>query len=395
MKSNTRSAQRKSQHFSGYGTSIDTAEQTLIAAELHIARLRAIQMDALETLDRAQVATGDGARTFSEWVAARTDVSLETARDLVRTMRRTSERTHLRRVAHEADTSFDRLVAAARIVDTGDPDPLFRHFDIAGVVREAARRERVTAAREARTSDDQHLIIQPSLDESWWRIWGGLDGATGAAVDEALTRIADTLPTDDPQMPGDSAWRRAMALGIICVSDDPLPTQVTVFVDADTAAGTGAEAGVYLEAGPRVGKEALEALLCDSTTRVIAISELGEPMRYGRSSRSIPPTLRQAIIHRDGNRCAIDGCDSRNRLQVHHIIPWSQGGPTDPENLLTVCWYHHQVAIHRHDLTPYRHPTHGRWRLGSGTRGPPGGPTEHSLPRRDRPPTSTNPQKRL
>jgi hypothetical protein len=374
MESNTRSLLRSARESTGHGSleiSIDAAEQTLITAELHIARLRAIQMDAIEMLDKAQVATADGARTLSEWVAARTDVSLDTARDLVRTTRRTAERPHLRHFGHDADTSFDRLAAAARVLDSGDPDPLFRHFDIAGLIREAARRERLTAKREARTSDDQHLIIQPSLDESWWKVWGGLDGPTGAAVDQALSRIAETLPTDDPQMPADSAWRRAIALGIICVSDDPLPTQVTVFVDADTAAGTGAEAGVYLEAGPRVGKQALEALLCDSTTRVIAVSESGEPMRYGRASRKIPPSLRQAIIRRDGNRCAIDGCDSRNRLQVHHIIPWSQGGSTDPENLLSVCWYHHQVAIHRHDLVPYRHPTHGRWRLQPLERPPP------------------------
>lgn len=355
--------------------SVDAAEQTLITAERHIARLRAIQMEALEVVDVAQVATSDGARDLSEWVAARADVSVETARSLVRTMRRTAERPELRSPALEADTTFDRLAAAARIAPSGDPDPFFAHLDIAGVVREGARRERLGADTEARTSDDQHLIIQPSLDESWWRIWGGLDGATGAAVDSALARIADQLPDDDPHMPTDPAWRRAIALGIICVSDEPFPTHVTVFVDADEAAGSAGEAGVYLEAGPRVGKRALEGLLCDATLEVVAVFGQGQPMRYGRQTRSIPPSLRRAIIHRDGNRCAIDGCRSRNRLQVHHIIPWSQGGPTDPENLLTVCWYHHQVAIHRHNLSPYRHPAHGRWRLGSGSRDPPGGPT--------------------
>jgi hypothetical protein len=351
--------------------SVDAAEQTLITAERHIARLRAIQMEALEVVDVAQVATSDGARDLSEWVAARADVSVETARTLVRTMRRTAERPELRKPALEAGTTFDRLAAAARIAPTGDPDPFFAHLDIAGVVREGARRERINTETGTRNSDDQHLIIQPSLDESWWRIWGGLDGATGAAVDSALARMADQLPDDDPNMPSDSAWRRAIALGIICTSDDPLPTQVTVFVDADEAAGSTGEAGVYLEAGPRVGKQALEGLLCDATLEVVAVSGQGQPMRYGRQTRSIPPSLRRAIIHLDGNRCAIDGCRSRNRLQVHHIIPWSRGGPTDPENLLTVCWYHHQVAIHRHGLSPYRHPTHGRWRLGSATRGPP------------------------
>lgn len=58
-------------------------------------------------------------------------------------------------------------------------------------------------------------------------------------------------------------------------------------------------------------------------------------MTYGRQMRTIPPALRRVILHRDGNRCAADGCDSRNRLQIHHIIPWSEDGPTDPDNLIT------------------------------------------------------------
>ncbi len=352
--------------------SIDAAEQTLMNAELHIARLRSIQLDALEVLDRAQVATGDGAKSLAEWVAARADVGLDTARSLVRTMRRTAERPTLRQFGHAASVTFDRIEAAARVIPRHDPDPLFTHLDIAGLIRVAARRERIDTEREARTSDDQFLILQPSLDQSWFRIWGGLDGTTGALVDEALTAAADSLPTDDPGAPKDSGWRRAMALAVICVSDQPEPTKVSVFVDAADVTGSMGESGVYLEAGPGVGRRALESLLCDSNTELIVSTDDGIPMKYGRGSRTIPPSLRRAIIHRDNNRCALDGCDSRNRLQVHHIIPWSRGGSTDPDNLLTVCWYHHHVAIHHHDLEPYRHPEHGRWRLRPSVRPPPG-----------------------
>ncbi len=370
MESNTSSLTREARPAETFAT-IDVAERTLVTAELHIAKLRTIQMEALEAIDRAQVASGDGARSLSEWVAARADVSLDTAKSLVRTMRRTGERPELRSLGHELESTFDRIEASSGVLPSGDPDPTFRHLDIAGVVREAARRHRISAAKETRTSDDQYLILQPSLDLSWWSVWGGLDGATGAIIDEALTKQSDALPTDDPHMPVASAWRRATALALICSSNDAIPTQVTVFVDADTATGSTGEAGVYLQAGPRVGRQALEALLCDSTTEVIAVSQQGEPMRYGRGSRSIPPPLRRAIIRRDGNRCSIDGCDSRNRLQVHHIIPWSKGGPTDPENLISVCWYHHHIAIHQHKLTPYRQPTHGRWRLRPSVRPPP------------------------
>lgn len=48
-------------------------------------------------------------------------------------------------------------------------------------------------ARKHRMAADQFLVLQPSLDESWWKIWGGLDGPAGAAVDQALTVRADEL----------------------------------------------------------------------------------------------------------------------------------------------------------------------------------------------------------
>jgi hypothetical protein len=44
--------------------------------------------------------------------------------------------------------------------------------------------------------------------------------------------------------------------------------------------------------------------------------------------------------------CSIEGCRSRYRLQIHHICPRSRGGSQHPDNLTTLCWYHHHVAIH-------------------------------------------------
>jgi len=108
-----------------------------------------------------------------------------------------------------------------------------------------------------------------------------------------------------------------------------------------------------LEAGPKVGVQALEAVLCDSIAEVTVISEAGIPMTYGRKARNIPPALRRATLARNGGRCEVFGCDSRYRVEVHNKIPWSEGGPTDPDNLVAVCWFHHQVATHQRGFTLY------------------------------------------
>lgn len=274
------------------GLSVDALEQILIAEEREITRHRAIQIAALQVIDQAQVATADGARNLTEWVAGRLDIGIDSAQALVRTTRRTEQRPELRRAMANGTATFDRVEAASRI-DDRDPDPLFLHLEVNGVHREAAIRARKTAAEERRTIEDSHLVLQPSLDRSWYKIWGGVDGMLGVIVDGTLTEIADKLPVD-PDLP---------------------------------------------------------------------------QSHYGNSSRSIPPALRRAIIHRDRNGCVIDG--SRARLQVHHIVPRSEGGPTEPENLITLCWFHHHVAIHRLGLVLYRHPEHGRWRLRPATRPPP------------------------
>jgi hypothetical protein len=258
--------------------------------------------------------------------------------------------------------------ALSRIpVDVG----LCEHTDISGVRREAALRARITSEAEQRSSDDRFLILQPSLDESWWRLWGGLDGYSGAIVDKALTEAADQLPDLPDGSRGTDAWRQATTLVELCISDDPPPAQITVFVDAQHAVATDGQAGVVLEAGPHVGRETLQAILCDAITEITAQSEGGIPMSYGRQKRTIPPALRRAILHRDHNQCRADACNSRNRLQIHHITPWSQGGPTEPSNLITLCWYHHHIVIHQWGYTIYPHPDHGRIRFKRPERAPP------------------------
>jgi hypothetical protein len=126
---------------------------------------------------------------------------------------------------------------------------------------------------------------------------------------------------------------------------------LTVFVDAHDAAATNGEAGVVVAAGPRVGPDTVEAILCDGIIEVTGRTEDGTPVNMGRRSRTIPPRLRRFILARDGAVCTIEGCISRYRLQPHHITPWSKGGATDVENLTTLCWFHHHVVIHGRGYT--------------------------------------------
>jgi hypothetical protein len=70
-------------------------------------------------------------------------------------------------------------------------------MDVAGVRRAASMRARMSAEDEYRTASEQFLVLQPSLDESWWKGWFGFDGATGALVNKTLReqKISPSSPT--------------------------------------------------------------------------------------------------------------------------------------------------------------------------------------------------------
>lgn len=357
--------------------SVDQLEQQLIADESLVGAIRSRQMDCLEELDRRQVATGDGYPSFAAWTAARLDVSLETGRTLVRTMRNTAERPQLRDGLSEG-VSFDRVAAVSRI--PGEVGFL-EHLDIGGVDAEAAKRV-ATNSSWFPSGEHRYLVIQPSLGEGWWKFWGGMESTSGALVDAVLRSGADALPDLDDGRKGDQSWRMATALVELCVSNDPAPAQVTVFVEAKHAVESESSNGVVLESGPNVARQALQAVLCGAVAEVVARTEDGEYMNFGRRVRTAPPSMRRALLHKYRGMCAVDGCRSRNRLQAHHVTPWAHGGETNLEEMIIVCWYHHMVAIHENGLQPEPDPVTGRVRLrpGKGVRPTRAGPRVRRRP---------------
>ena len=99
---------------------------------------------------------------------------------------------------------------------------------------------------------------------------------------------------------------------------------------------------------------------------------LSQPLDIGRTTRTIPPHLRTAVIQRD-QHCAFPGCTQPASVcEVHHVIPWAKGGPTSLANLRLVCRFHHRVVIHQWGWTITCHPD------GTTTATAPDGRTLHS-----------------
>ena len=60
-----------------------------------------------------------------------------------------------------------------------------------------------------------------------------------------------------------------------------------------------------------------------------------DPERNTPASRHIPERVKNAVWRRDGGACV--KCNSRERLEFDHIIPFSRGGASTYRNLELLC----------------------------------------------------------
>jgi 5-methylcytosine-specific restriction endonuclease McrA len=65
----------------------------------------------------------------------------------------------------------------------------------------------------------------------------------------------------------------------------------------------------------------------------------------------VPAAVRRAVWSRDEGRCAFVGadgrCDERGFLEIHHVVPFADGGPTSVANLQLRCRSHNACEAER------------------------------------------------
>lgn len=91
------------------------------------------------------------------------------------------------------------------------------------------------------------------------------------------------------------------------------------------------------------------------------------PIGVGHTSYNAPRWLRRQVLFKHRHECAFPGCEMRRHLHLHHMTPWPLG-PTDLDNLIPLCPFHHKL-VHEYrwriDLDPAGAP---RWFRQDGSR---------------------------
>lgn len=106
--------------------------------------------------------------------------------------------------------------------------------------------------------------------------------------------------------------------------------------------------GVEPETGRRMA--------CDNDLLGAVVDAHGDVLALGRTRRLVSRPLRRALMIRDQGMCQYPGCHQTRHLKAHHIVHWADGGPTDLDNLILLCQFHH-TTVHEGHLTITRRPT--------------------------------------
>ncbi len=324
-----------------------------------------------------------GARSCAHWLNWRTGLDLGAAREKVRVARALEHLPRISEAMNGGEVSYSKVRAMTRVA-TPDNEAELLGFAKAGtaahverLVRVWRRVDRATECQEAR-NQRRHRYLRAYTDEDGMLVLRGrLPADVGAAVLKALEAAEEALyqkqklgratPEDhsleDELTPGK---RRADALGLLAetalqhgfdsLGDKATAAdryQVVLHLDAEALEEDGETGQAALESGVRVSAETSRRLACDSSKVVMRHDSSDRTLDVGRKTRTVPPSLRRALAHRDrGCRfpgCGLEICDS------HHIRHWADGGKTKLDNLLLLCRGHH-TAVHEHGFGVRLHP---------------------------------------
>jgi hypothetical protein len=98
-----------------------------------------------------------------------------------------------------------------------------------------------------------------------------------------------------------------------------------------------------LSGGPVLHPEVARRLSCDARVELVVTDQSGNALGIGRASRTPPAWMLRQLVFRDRG-CTFPGCELNGFVQAHHVIHWEDGGPTDLDNLVLVCHFHHKLV---------------------------------------------------
>ena len=299
-------------------------------------------LEYIREFDRREAWRRDGATSMTHWLCARLNVSYATAKDWVEATNALEELPATTQAFGDATLSWDQVKELVRFATPERDEELAAQapgWSVAEVKRRA-RNERPIDPTQAH--DERYLRMRWDERFGMLRIWAQLPDTDGATVEKALSRIADQ-ERPDPRADFEKACADALVeLASMRLGSDPDVDRATIVVHVDEQTLSTGEGVGHLENGIPLHPDTVRRLGCDGRIQLL-VKRDGEALGVGRASRKLPGWLLRHIKERDGG-CRFPGCTHYRWLHAHHIRHWASGGPTDADNLVMLCGYHHRLV---------------------------------------------------
>jgi hypothetical protein len=337
--------------------------EELVALRQSLDRLESVFARGLRRFDAARGYTAEGAFSLVSWLRWRCRLSPGAAAERLRLARRLPELPqtdaafargdlgyqHAALIARTAEQIGGEAVRAAEpiLVDAAQKLDPGRFWMVTRHLRHCADPDGALADAN-RDFERRHLHLSRALD-GFFVLDGLLDAEGGAALQTALNALSTLMAHEERT----AAQRRADALVELCrrqLDGGGLPEvggqrpHLTVTAGEGTLAARPGQPAGDLVWGLPIPAETVRRLACDAARTRVTLTHDGQPLDVGRTTRTVPPALRRALVLRD-HGCRFPGCDRPSDwTDEHHLQHWADGGETTLANLVLLCRWHHRTV---------------------------------------------------
>ncbi|BCN61083.1 DUF222 domain-containing protein [Rhodococcus hoagii] len=357
-----------------------------------IEQLEALRAATVAEIDERAVSFDTlGFRSVKQWLAANTLLEVPAAARILALGRMLSRQPEIADAFNSGDISAEHAALIGKFCETpprGMPNEALGScrkvlLDAASGVAATTTTVRTCISRLERIFESDELPPSEDTERNEFHasktlngrvsVKGDLDAVTGEMLLTALSALTKPRnPVDDPAEKLTPARQRADAFAEILrryldSGDAPIEggerPHLSLHVNAsDLARSESAHEWTHPNEGsdlfgdkdiarmPHMGPLSIATarrLACDCHLTPIVMDD-GVPLNLGRTSRTVSKKQRRALIARD-HGCAFPGCGTPPaHCEGHHVKHWADGGPTDLDNLVLLCRYHHQLLHHSH-----------------------------------------------
>ena len=348
-----------------------------LAADLHEAHARLVQLMVSVIADGTW--EGRGLRSPEHFLVLRAGLSASQAKAIVLLAQRSGELPQTARALQEGRISLDQAAVVARHTPP-EFDTTVAEFAQYATVPQLQRSVAKYHFESAEPAEESHraTVLPPAPEpdppasltmhheDGRFTLRYDAPSEIGTLVETALAEAKDWLFQQRSGGDGDAppqsegvasseqvrvTWADALAvlanrsLDAVAVTGRRGKYRVNVFLDTD---------GGWLGGRPRLPRHVVDGLTCDGQLVPVWLTE-GVPVNVGRAHRVVPDRTRRLVVDRDRG-CRFPGCAATAFVEIHHLVHWADGGPTDLDNLLSLCPFHHD-GHHRREFTISGDPT--------------------------------------